>query len=84
MPNPLTMLGGKAAGKTIPWVRMYAAGRFVLVKGRAAYTGLDESERSKLAEILRKSKGKPGNISKRERQDLGALLRKAATAARHG
>jgi hypothetical protein len=84
MPNPLTALGGKAAGKTIPWARMYMAGRFVLAKGRAVYTGLSESERSKLAEILRKSKGRPGNLSKREREDLGGILRKAASAARHG
>ncbi len=84
MANPLTMIAGKYAGKTIPWVRMYTAGRFILAKGHAGYTGLDKSERSTLAELLRKSKGKPANLTKSERQDLGGLIRKAASAARHG
>lgn len=40
---------------------------------------LREKERSEFLELTRKSRGRPGNLSERERRQLSYLVRKGAT-----
>jgi hypothetical protein len=53
-----------AAAEVVVAVREHVAGR------------LDERERRRMVEIVRTSKGRPSNLSDRERKELQALLAK--------
>jgi hypothetical protein len=71
-------------GRTLPWARLYVLGEWAYRKGRAAHGGLTAHERAELGRILRKSRGRPRNITRGERERMAALVRKAFTAARRG
>ncbi len=53
-------------------------------KGRAVHGGLSESDRAELGRLLRKSKGRRGNLSGGEFDRLRALALKALDAGRRG
>lgn len=61
---------------------MYFAAKWIALKGHGAYTGLNPDERAQLSKLVSKSKGRPSNLSKGEREKVGELVRKAAAAAR--
>jgi hypothetical protein len=48
---------------------------------RAGWAALDERERTRVSELVRKSRGNPRNLSKGEARELGGLAGRAASAA---
>jgi hypothetical protein len=64
--NPLTAVKG------LPWVLLMDAAVVV----NAHWQGLKESERSRVGALVRKSKGDPRNLTKRERDELRKIAGK--------
>ncbi len=60
---------------------MFAA-TLVYRKGSAASRALSESERKRLLDLVKKSQGRPSNLTERERARVRELAGKALTAAR--
>jgi hypothetical protein len=48
---------------------------------QAGWIALDERERARVSELLRKSRGRPRNLSKAEARELGRMAGRAASAA---
>jgi hypothetical protein len=48
---------------------------------QAGWFALDQHERARVAELVRKSRGRPRNLSKAEARELGALAGRAGRAA---
>jgi hypothetical protein len=71
-----------ARGRALPWARIYFLGELAYRKGRAVHGGLSESERGELGRLLKKSRGRRRNLSRREFERLRALGLKAFDAAR--
>ena len=71
-----------ARGRAVPWLTLYATGKWIYGHGRRAWNNLDAGERQKLGELVRKSKGRRANLSKRERDELGSLVKTAVTGNR--
>ena len=46
------------------------------IASRRHFLKLSPNERRRLVEIVRKSKGRPSNLDKRDRDELGRLVRK--------
>jgi hypothetical protein len=55
---------------------LLAAGEVVLAVRNHVNTRLTEKERQRMLEIVRSSKGRPSNLSDRERKELRSLLNK--------
>ncbi len=70
------------AAKRIPWKRVLFAAQLVYRKGTAASRALTESERQRLLDLVKKSQGRPSNLTERERARVRELAGKALTAAR--
>ena len=68
-----------ARGRAIPWLTLYASGKWIYEHGRRAWNNLEAGERQRLGGLLRKSKGRRSNLSNRERDELLSLVRKAVT-----
>jgi len=75
--------------KAIPWLMLYEVAR----ASKSHWDSLDPKDRKRLTELLRKSKGKPQNLSAGERAELRDLAKRlqwvrfgmsAATAAAMG
>jgi hypothetical protein len=58
--------------KALPWMMLARAG---VVVGKR-WTALTGKERARLAELLRNSRGRTGNLNTRERAELRKLVRK--------
>jgi hypothetical protein len=71
-----------ARGRALPWARIYFLGELAYRKGRAVHGGLSEAERGELGKLLKKSKGRRRNLSRREFERLRVLGLKAFEAAR--
>ncbi|HEY7933421.1 MAG TPA: hypothetical protein VID48_06300 [Solirubrobacteraceae bacterium] len=56
--------------KSLPWAALLQAS--VLVGRR--WWGLSQKERARLVSLLRDSRGRPGNLSARERLELSKLI----------
>jgi hypothetical protein len=66
------------AAKRSPWVRAAFAAAWLFSRARDRLErNLSSSERSRLWELLRKSKGRRSSLSSRERRRMRALTRKA-------
>ena len=61
--------------RAIPLTWLIVAGQAALIT-RQHLQRLDANERRRLAEIVRKSKGRPGNVGKRERDELRRIVGK--------
>jgi hypothetical protein len=48
----------------------------LLVLARRHYTRLEPQERRRIVELLRRTHGRPANLTKRERAELAALVAK--------
>jgi hypothetical protein len=48
---------------------------------QAGWIALDERERARASELVRKSRGRPRNLTKAEARELGRMAGRAATAA---
>ena len=77
------MPGAMTALRRVPWVRFWVAATWLYKHGRERLEkNLSERERSDLWKMMRKSNGKPGNLSGRERDRFKALVRQAITGRR--
>jgi hypothetical protein len=77
VPGTITRL--LTRGRAIPWLALYESGKWIYGHGRRAWENLDPSERERLGDLLRKSKGRRSNLSTRERDELRSLVKKAVT-----
>jgi hypothetical protein len=68
-----------ARARTIRWLALYETAKVVYGQGRRAWDNLEPGERETLGKLVRKSKGRRSNLSDRERNELWALVKKAAT-----
>ena len=79
--SPLTNAVGRVAGRIpgvrrIPVLRLLAVGEIVLL-AREHIGKLEPQERRRLVELLRRGRGRPQNLSARDRDELAALIDKA-------
>jgi hypothetical protein len=58
--------------KAVPWLALLQVG---VVVGRR-WNALSQKERARLTALVRESRGRPGNLSLRERSELRKLSRK--------
>lgn len=65
----------RSAGRWTIWARLLILAEIALSLKRH-YDLLDAAEKSELQDIVRKSKGKPSNLSSRERERLKHLVSK--------
>jgi hypothetical protein len=68
--------------KKIPWKRVLIVAQLVYMKGSAASRALTPAERKRLLDLVKKSQGRPSNLTDRERTRVKELAGKALTAAR--
>jgi hypothetical protein len=68
--------------RRIPWKRVLLVAQLVYVKGSAVSKALTPAERKRLLDLVKKSQGRPSNLSERERARVKELAGKALTAAR--
>jgi hypothetical protein len=65
--------------KRIPWMKVWATAAWLVAKGRARVNdNLTESERRELRKLLTKSKGRPDNLSQKDRARVKSIVKKAA------
>jgi hypothetical protein len=74
--------GPIAAVRRIPWATVVAVATVGVRKGSAAWSALTPRQRRELADLVRKSKGRPSNLTKRQQYEARRLARKALDAAR--
>ena len=75
MPNPITW-----TAKKVPIARMLILAELIVLV-REHMVKLEAHERRRLLELIRKGRGRPSNLSDRERRELSALLAKAEPRA---
>ncbi len=68
---------GISAARKVEWKLVWARAQWLLEHGRRVFSNLTERERSEIKEILVKSKGRPANVTQRERDRVQSLVRKA-------
>jgi hypothetical protein len=68
--------------REIPWPELRRNASAVFLMLQAGWGALDERERARVSELVRKSRGRPHNLSKAEARELGGLAGRAAAAAR--
>jgi hypothetical protein len=66
----------KTAGRRVPWIRIVMLGAEALPLLRRHWDKLTPAERHELADLIRRSRGRPGNLAPGERATIQALLRK--------
>lgn len=81
MPRLLTKIVGSRAArmpglKRLPMMKLLAIGEIALL-ARNHVSLLDQSDRHRLLELVRKGKGRTRALSDREREELAALVAKA-------
>lgn len=65
--------------KRVPWVKVWATATWLVAKGRSRLDdNLTDAERTELRKLVTASKGKPGNLSQRQRDRVKAIVKKAA------
>jgi hypothetical protein len=70
------------SAKRIPWKRVLLVAQQVYVRGSAASRALTPAERKRLLDLVKKSQGRPSNLTDRERARVKELAGKALAAAR--
>ena len=68
--------------KKIPWKKVLLVAQQVYVRGSAASRALTSAERTRLLDLVKKSRGRASNLSERERRHVRELAGKALSAAR--
>ena len=69
--------------RRVPWVRVWAIAVWLVKQGRdRVQRNLTEHERKDLVDLMRKSKGRRGNLTKKEQERFRNLVRKAAVGER--
>jgi hypothetical protein len=69
--------------RRMSWARIWAIAIWLYGQARGRLEkNLTEHERRDLFALMRKSKGRPGNLTKKERERFRSLVRKAAVGDR--
>ena len=76
MPQPSRL----PSAREIPWAELRRRATVVYLWLQAGWDALSADERREVAEILRKSRGRPGNLTREETRRLGRLAGRAASA----
>jgi len=69
-------LGGVRALRRIPIARLIVLGELVLL-AREHVVRLEPQERRRILELVRRGRGRPSNLTTRERRELASLIEKA-------
>jgi hypothetical protein len=80
MPQPRRHLPERA--REIPWEELRRQAVTVFRCLQAGWSALSEAERQEAARLLRKSRGRPRNLTREEARRLGHLASRSAAAAR--
>ena len=81
MVSPLSAVRklGPAAWRSVPWIRVWTVALWLGAKGRDRLNeNLTAPERKELGTLLARSKGRPGNLTQRDRTRVRNIVRKAA------
>ena len=63
-----------------PWTRVFAVAAWLFTQGKGRLEkNLTKKERGELAKLMAKSKGRPSNLTERQRTRFKRLVNKAAT-----
>jgi hypothetical protein len=68
-------------GRAVRWAALYEAAKLVYEHGRRLYSNLSPAERERMAQLLRKSRGRRSNLSEREQRRLWELTKKSVTGS---
>jgi hypothetical protein len=78
MPKWIAMKALPAIWKRVPWKTVWTISLWLAQKGRQRISeNLTESEQSEFWALTRKSRGKPGNLSQRDRSRYKNIVGKA-------
>jgi len=82
MPNLLRLA---MRGRGMPWLTALSVARQVVERGHSGWSALTPAERSELTRLVRASRGRPGALTARDRDELRRLVTIAgrASAQRH-
>lgn len=66
--------------RRVPWLKVWAIALWLVKAGRDRVDdNLSSAERKELRTLVAKSKGRPGNLSSRDRGRVRSIVKKAAT-----
>lgn len=78
MPTWIAAKAIPAIWRRVPWKTVWAVSYWLATKGRdRIQKNLTANEQSEFWELTKKSRGKPGNLSKRDRDKLKKIAGKA-------
>ena len=78
MPAWIAKVAAKSVWKRIPWRMVWAVSLWLVEKGRERLDqNLSSKERKEFLNLVLKSKGKPGNLSQRDRTRVKNIAGKA-------
>lgn len=63
------------------WAAVYETAKLVYRHGRRIYDNLSPTERERLGQLMRKSRGRRSNLDEREQRRVFELVRKAITGS---
>ncbi|HEX6115625.1 MAG TPA: hypothetical protein VFY99_00900 [Solirubrobacterales bacterium] len=81
MPGPAALLA--AGARRLSWAQVLWLSREALKRGSAIGRELGPNGRARMVELVRKSNGRPGNLTARERDELRRLAMQVWDAAVH-
>jgi hypothetical protein len=82
MPTWIASKAAPAIWKRIPWKMVWTVSLWLAEKGRERVReNLTESEQSEFFGLIKKSKGRPSNLSQRDRTRLKNIVGKAIRGA---
>jgi hypothetical protein len=73
-------LSAGRALRRLPAARLLAAGELIML-AREHVSKLEPQERKRVVALLRRARGRPGNLSARERRELAGLIEKVEPRA---
>ena len=73
---PIWVVKALLLARKVRWARVIAAIGWLITRGRKYWERLSPDERRELLALLRKSKGRSSNLSKKERNRVVALVKK--------
>ena len=80
---PIWVVKALLLARKVRWTRVIAAIGWLVTRGRKYWERLSPDERRELLALVRKSKGRRSNLTKRERGRVQALLKKMRREPKH-
>jgi len=76
-PAPRLPLRVVQVARRVRWVYVLESARWIYAHGREGWERLSAQERRELGRIVRKTRGRPGSLTPREREELRRIVVKA-------